>query len=149
VAKANVHPERNVNLVVVCKVKHCLWVGAVPSEMRQKLDKNISHRMHFGHHEQIYDRFKVDSTSGISFPSDIPHLLAQLPTSRYMHCPTQRKQWLTQNNIAKSDRIISSFEQSIVSMKKLMKRLSMEFWIVCGTLLGWYRQCGITPYTTD
>ena len=62
---------------------------------------------------------------------------------------------------------------ALENFKKFMMKLELEFWIVCGTLLGmyfgrywvlfndiniiiiiiftlgWYRQCHITPYTTD
>lgn len=34
-------------------------------------------------------------------------------------------------------------------MKQLTKSLKIKFWLACGTLLGWYRQCDLIPYTSD
>ncbi|XP_055947278.1 ribitol-5-phosphate transferase FKTN-like [Argiope bruennichi] len=34
-------------------------------------------------------------------------------------------------------------------MKAILQPYFYDFWLTSGTLLGWYRECGIIPYTSD
>jgi hypothetical protein len=40
-------------------------------------------------------------------------------------------------------------KERILALKNLMNPLLIPFFIRSGTLLGWYRQCGVIPYTSD
>ncbi|OTF69048.1 hypothetical protein BLA29_001832 [Euroglyphus maynei] len=57
--------------------------------------------------------------------------------------------WFRQHQIPFSEQRIRNTIEAIITMKSLMKELRMEFWIMCGTLLGWFRHCHPIPYTTD
>lgn len=50
---------------------------------------------------------------------------------------------------AKSEVVQDNTRQSMIQMKKLMTQLAMPFFLMSGTLLGWYRECRAIPYTTD
>ena len=149
------HEPLAVHLVLLHPVRHLLWVGQIPQPTiaRLRSSSRFAAVLHYGVHEQIFDRFDrlrtlADSVTAV--PDDPGHLLSQLPTSRYMHCPPERNQeWLTRHNVSASQHRMYVTEESIGAIKSLMRRLKMEFWAMCGTLLGWHRQCAPIPYTTD
>lgn len=133
-----------IHVVVFYHVEHFLWIGQMspanccsPSPM-------------YGKFEQIFDPFKIQFIDIIPVPDDIEWFLSQLPTSRYLHCPIGEKMnWFTKYRIELNEQRIHKTIESIVTMKSLMRALRMEFWIMCGTLLGWFRHCHPIPYTTD
>lgn len=97
----------------------------------------------------IFDPFDLLQINDIAFPDDIEHYISQLPTSSYIECTSESRQWMMKNQVARSPEKELLLQQSIIGMKALSRRLRMEVWIVCGTLLGWYRQCSDIPSTTD
>ena len=161
-----------IHLVVIYRIEHYFWIG--PFDNDQTISKNIHHLHHSlifnkknrhsfkRKYEQIFDQFQLiilnddpdyfdnDHRIKFSIPNDIEHLLSQLSTSRYIHCPPGRTiKWFRENNIQIDTEKVLSTKYGIIAMKSLMYQLKMQFWIVCGTLLGWYRQCHVTPYTGD
>ena len=136
----------NLHIVVFHQIKHFLWIGKI-SELQLRQLKGFN--VHFGIHEAIYDPFGLNRIDSVQFPGEIGHFLGQIPTSKYLHCPPARQYWLAENNLPISEEKIVSSEEAIIGTKSLMKELRMQSWIACGTLLGWHRQCHVTPYTSD
>ena len=170
------HRPLRLHIVVFHLVEEYLWVGAIPEEVQKEFSQQQQQQhkfsFHFGAYEQIFDPFAAETLylhrpqqkqrhfpqqhqleqhiSIIAVPDDIGHLLSQLPTSRYLHCPPERREaWFKGANLTankgKEEVSLLAYRQ----MKALARYLRMEVWIACGTLLGWYRQCTVTPYTTD
>lgn len=135
-----------VHVVVLHAVKHFLWIGEIPE---QQLSALSTFNLHFGEHQEIYDPFEVTQVDSVNVPSEIGHFLGQMPTSKYMPCSPEKANWLKEHNVKYSASREAITVKSILSIKSLMKELKMEFWAMCGTLLGWYRQCGPIPFTTD
>ena len=122
-----------VHFVVMHPVKHFLWIGQIPKSQIEMLK---GFNIHYGKHEEIYDRFDLTAFDSIQFPDDIGHFLSQTPTSRYMHCDAPEKlNWLKKHDIKYDQKRVDITIKSIVSIKSLMKELRMEFWAMCGTLL--------------
>ena len=125
-------------------MKHFLWIGSIPQSLQFNLTDDTHYgpdqslNLHFGRHEQIFDLFNLTTTDGVTYPNDIKHFLSQMPTSRYLHCPTSRAEWLTKNNYAIDQNKVATSERAIVQFKSFMRKLEMEFWIACGTLLGMF-----------
>ena len=95
---------------------------------------------HHQHHQQ----------HRITVPDDVEHFLSQVPTSRYLYCPPERGvAWFRAANRSINAKKEADSVQAFREMKALGRHLRMEFFIACGTLLGWYRQCHVTPYTSD
>lgn len=134
-------------------MKHFLWLGQIPEPTIDQLtsSKDYSFAVHFGHHEEIFDRFGLKKVNSVtSIPKNIFHFLSQLPTSRYLHCPPEKNaRWLEKNNVSTNQHRVKVTEESLKAIKSMMAALKMEFWVMCGTLLGWFRQCAPIPYTTD
>ena len=142
--------DLHLHLVVFYRIDHYLWVGAVPTGVQKKLPREILDQMHFGIHPQIYDPFEIKSLNGFGLPDDISHFVSQFPTSRFLPCTPESKQWVLKNNVTSiMPENETKFKDAFVGMKQMMRNLKMHFWMCGGTLLGWYRQCSIIPYTTD
>lgn len=142
------HYDLHIHIVVFHQVKHFLWVGRIAPKTVAELD---GFNIHFGRYEEIYDPFSIQSrrlkgllvdesarshTIKLNYPDDIEYFLSQILTSKYMHCPEERKDWLRKNNISISTNRIEKTINAIQSFKSLMRELKMEFWAMCGTLLG-------------
>jgi hypothetical protein len=50
-----------------------------------------------------------------------------------------------QQNSTKNEKMMSSLKYFLNYMDEIQK----HYWLAGGTLLGWYRDCGIIPFTTD
>ena len=153
------------HIVVLHRVAEFLWVGGVPAETRQKLQQQLISTenssfslpyVHFGaEYEQIYDPFSAVPSSAdghflVSVPDDITHLLSQLPTARYQYCPLKRGEaWFAETGLPPNEHYERVSVLAYRDLKALARHLRMEVWITAGTLLGWYRQCTVTPFTTD
>jgi len=131
------------HLVVLYRVMHFLWIGSIPEHRQFRLEDNLERNpnrtfvLHYGKTEQIFDPFTRISTDGIRHPDDVVHFLSQLPTSRYLHCsPEKTTQWFGSNNLTINKDRVKVTEAGLVGMKSFMRKMQMEFWIACGTLLG-------------
>ena len=134
----------HLHLVVLHPIKHFLWIGSLTESqlfiLNDQNEQNPSktYIIHYGRLKQeIYDPFVVTTTfDSIPVPDDIPHLLSQLPTSRYIHCsPNKTTEWFQKYNQTINENKVKSSEAGIIRMKSFMRKMKMEFWIACGTLL--------------
>lgn len=122
-----------VHIVVFHRVKNFFWIGQIPPPQLVHLSDYV---VHFGKHEEIFDPFALRRIHSVLYPDEIAHFLSQIPTSRYLACPEERREWLTRNNVTIAEGKLTSSTEAIVGAKGLMKRLGMQFWMACGTLLG-------------
>lgn len=88
----------------------------------------------------------------IFLPDDIVYYLGQLPTAEFIECNANLTKYVSLGHKV-DDAEVADFSQNLksglIAMKSFMKRESMEFWLSGGTLLGWYRQCGVLPHSKD
>ncbi|CAF3996922.1 unnamed protein product [Adineta steineri] len=84
------------------------------------------------------------------YPQNVSHFLWLYETSEFLHCNRQlademeNKLHLYQN--------ASQLNISVKPMKNIaysLDKLEKRYWLAGGTLLGWYRHCGLIPFTLD
>ncbi len=80
------------------------------------------------------------------------HFLAQTKTSRFFECSKEmakfyRKEFPDLTII--NNEMINYLRNVIKAMKSMMNKELKQFWLSDGTLLDWYRQCGVFSYYTD
>ena len=92
--------------------------------------------LHFGKHEQIFDPFNLITIDNISYPDDIKHFIGQLPSSKYIHCPPSRTEWISRNNQTIDQNKVEASKSAFINFKSFMRQMEMVFWMACGTLLG-------------
>lgn len=83
--------------------------------------------------------------STILVPRDIIDFCLQLYSSKWLPC-SQRMNSL---EYPSNESVNYNTKMSIVYLKKLLRPLHVPFWLMSGSLLGWFRECRAIPYTTD
>ncbi|RNA30939.1 fukutin isoform X1 [Brachionus plicatilis] len=77
-------------------------------------------------------------------PLDTSHFLYQYKHSKFIECNQQLAEStykIQKQNVVKTTFFVSRFN--------LLESNQKVYWLMAGTLLGWYRECGIIPHTTD
>lgn len=130
------------------------WIGAIDDFSLL----HSSNKLHYGKNEQAFDKFNLlhKTVSQVSFfiPDETRHFIAQINASRFIECNfdvarafySLHPDLRPSRNASLTD---AQAREAIKAFKRLTKQLMMVFWLANGTLLGWYRQCGIISYTTD
>ena len=129
------------------------WIGRLPDI---RIVAKIRHKLHYGYDESAFDRFQVIKTNiaalSVLVPDNCVHFLAQFTSSKFIECNYETTEQLRQkygtNGItseAKNQKVL----EGLRALKQFTKKLEIPFFIVSGTLLGWYRQCSVIPHTFD
>ena len=88
----------------------------------------------------------------IYVPSNIKKFLFDYEHSKFIEC--NRTMAEINRNSNKSYRSIQEEKEKKISvcLAYILNQLDSNykrFWMVSGTMLGWYRDCGVIPFTTD
>lgn len=87
---------------------------------------------------------------GFFYPKNVTHFLWLYKTSKFLHCNRQLADQMEMKYNLKQR--TSQLKLSVVPMQniaKKLKTLEKNYWLAGGTLLGWYRHCGLIPFTQD
>ncbi|XP_071111455.1 ribitol-5-phosphate transferase FKTN-like [Haliotis cracherodii] len=107
----------------------------------------------FGNSAGAYDRFDVRLTAvdgmWLYLPHPVGEFLAQMPRSKFIECDYQGAQTYLSKNPQKRSGIALHGAEVLYKTKRALDPLGIPFWLSFGTCLGWYRQCGFIPYTSD
>lgn len=149
-----------IHAVVFYQRQNYLWHGGINILPNEVLNFTPMEKLLFSKNEAIYERFVAVEVpaepvlEALYIPSDPRLLLRQMESSHFLHCNSSNGAYV--NETKKSHREYMSQEKftriAAVALQEMKVQLHpelMTFWIMGGTLLGWYRQCGIIPYTTD
>lgn len=110
-------------------------------------------------HGQAYDKSyhltgvatKIDSHEFI-VPYRINMFLKEHENSQFIECDQESADKFVQEFTSKNTDEEITFQNNARHIlritRKVLNKLKVSFWLSSGTLLGWYRQCGIIPHTT-
>ncbi|XP_023237408.1 fukutin-like isoform X1 [Centruroides sculpturatus] len=85
-------------------------------------------------------------------PKNKIYFLFELMTSRFLDCnfESTKNFMIRYRNISVPDiQFGLEFIEDIKEIKREFQPKLIPFWLVSGTLLGWYRQCSLIPYVYD
>ncbi|CAF2522029.1 unnamed protein product [Rotaria sp. Silwood2] len=94
-------------------------------------------------------KFTKDKFS-FAYPRNVSHFLWLYNTSEFLECnrtladQMEKKFYIYQNS--------KQVNLTILPMRNIvyiLNKLEKHYWLAGGTLLGWYRHCGLIPYTKD
>ena len=127
-----------------------LWIGASSStsNLSTKWFNDVPRGM------QMFRLKIVEDSKGneINIPEDIDKYFFDYEHSKFIECNNELAK-----NISKLQN--GKFEQNNELNGKIMpclnelvqklENMKKKYWLTSGTLLGWYRQCGIIPFTVN
>jgi hypothetical protein len=112
--------------------------------------------LYFGKYEAAFDKFELEEKTFQDVQYYIPdksaHFIGQISSSQFIECNFETALNFSSNyekDLFDSNEMDQKVKEGILALKKLMNPLLIPFFISSGTLLGWYRQCGVIPYTSD
>jgi len=106
--------------------------------------------------ESAFDEFDlrecISDDVVLYLPKQLIHFLAQTKTSRFIEC--NKKVAEIYEKTFSDHSMISDYKKNylrkgIHAMKSIMDKAMKQFWISDGTLLGWYRNCGVFSHFDD
>ena len=103
----------------------------------------------FGDVARAINRFKIEEiedqdSNSFNIPADIKKYLFEYDHSAFLECNVDLADRVKKNhkqNVKKNKEV----EQSINFITKKLESYNVHYWLGGGTLLGWYRDCGIIP----
>ncbi|TKR95409.1 hypothetical protein L596_009583 [Steinernema carpocapsae] len=95
--------------------------------------------------ERAFDRFNTTQLLGLTVPSDIPRFELWWRNGRFLNC----NETLAEKFVANSSIIQEIHIQNFKIFTDMLLASGQIPTLAFGTLLGWYRNCGVIPYTTD
>ncbi|XP_023223605.1 fukutin-like isoform X1 [Centruroides sculpturatus] len=146
---------RIIHLVVFFNRNTYFWnpkLENVPEEVQNIL---LPSELSYGTHASAFERFEVIPSNStieqtIYVPSDLTYFLFEIPSSNFHECNFVNVKTFFSNNEYENDaKFDDKVRRAIETLKVILKPFYISFWIGSGTLLGWYRQCGVIPYTSD
>ncbi|GIX99852.1 fukutin [Caerostris darwini] len=132
-----------VHLVEFVNESNYFWHSALPNDSCPMLPNR--EKFHFVENKGAFENLYADplnNESNINLPSDPLNFLNQMRTSKFLDCHpilTTTKKHPHEDKVA----------FIIQEMKRILHPYLIDFWLTSGTLLGWYRECGMISYTTD
>ncbi|GFT30497.1 fukutin [Nephila pilipes] len=156
------HKDWIIHLVVFYERGNFLWHSSL------KIPPNVKRafgELNFAESASAYENFayeslgfKEESLSFINIPSSPQYFLFEMENSKFLECnSTVVSSFLKLNRTGipnkHSSLSVERFNKrtavGLQELKAVFNPLLMHFWIWSGTMLGWYRQCGVIPYTSD
>ena len=82
-------------------------------------------------------------------PSNVEQFLYDYKNSKFLECNFEMADEINKSKYhqIKSKNILVS--SKLTEIKSFMESRRLNYVLAAGTLLGWYRNCGVIPYTTD
>lgn len=112
--------------------------------------------MNVSHSRQLYDVFplrKIEPSDNniwhVTIPEDIDTFLENKKNSRFIDCDRTMAKNFPPSSSPEGERVQRQTRKSMIELKRLLGRLKVPFWLMSGSLLGWYRECKAIEYTTD
>lgn len=146
--------SRVIHLIVLFIRNSFFWnpkLEKIPVEVLEILQPS---HLSYGNHASAFEKFHTipsnfSTEQTVYVPSDITYFLFEIPSSNFHECNFVNVEDYKSNNIKDDAKFNAKVNDSIKATKHLLKPFYMSFWIGSGTLLGWYRQCGVIPYVSD
>ncbi|CAF4273546.1 unnamed protein product, partial [Adineta steineri] len=84
------------------------------------------------------------------YPRNVSHFLWLYKTSEFLYCNRELADKMENEFHLRQN--ITQLQLSITPMKNVayaLDKLEKHYWLAGGALLGWYRHCGLIPFTED
>lgn len=134
-----------------------LWHGAL--RLKANMDRSFApfKQLDYGRHAGAYDRqelvLTVIDSLDLPIPRNVSHFLLERSRAHFLECRYRDARNFLQLYPDDSSPEAAEFRSKAKAVLRLaaqtLRRLQVPFWLSSGTCLGWFRQCGIIPYSRD
>uniref|UniRef100_A0A8C7S398 Ribitol-5-phosphate transferase n=1 Tax=Oncorhynchus mykiss TaxID=8022 RepID=A0A8C7S398_ONCMY len=134
-----------------------LWHGVL--RLKPNMDRKFApfRRLDYGHNAGAYDRPELVLTTldglDVRIPRNISGFLTEYSQARFLECRYRDARSFFQLYPDDTSPEAMNFRMKAKALLHLAARILTElrvpFWLSSGTCLGWFRQCGIIPYSKD
>ncbi|KAJ8898420.1 hypothetical protein PR048_003780 [Dryococelus australis] len=137
------------------------WHGSINSDpdapvKLRELGLSI-YSLDFMRNEGAYEKFEITLSHDFQVPMNVPkdsvQFLREKSNSRFIECSVARMNEFYRiygKNVTQETMKFSHRAWKLLSRAKtVLDKLNVRFWLSSGTCLGYYRQCGIIPYSKD
>lgn len=137
-----------IQILIVYERGNFLWINRDNFDFKSKK---------FGDTPRALSKFSIqDYTDENSFifkiPNSLKRFLFDYDHSKFIECNSTLAKRRIQVDGVKYEQNREKNEQILKVIEYISEKLegfSKHYWLAGGSLLGWYRDCGIIPYTTD
>ncbi len=108
----------------------------------------------FGNVPRAFNRFEITRIEDVDsntfyIPSDIKKYFFDYEHSEFIEC-NKKLQFINSNpGYLQNDKMNKMISPSMEYISRSLEGAFKRYWLSGGTLLGWYRDCGIIPHTKD
>ena len=104
----------------------------------------------FGDVARAINRFKIEEiedqdSNSFNIPADIKNYLFEYDHSAFLECNVDLAYKILSFTYKQNKQKNEEIEKSINFITKKLESFNVHYWLGGGTLLGWYRDCGIIP----
>ena len=104
----------------------------------------------FGDVARAINRFKIEEiedqdSNSFNIPADIKKYLFEYDHSAFLECNVDLAYKILSFTYKQNKQKNEEIEKSINFITKKLESFNVNYWLGGGTLLGWYRDCGIIP----
>ncbi|TKR92314.1 hypothetical protein L596_006995 [Steinernema carpocapsae] len=116
--------------------------------IEQKIEKNyfkVGEEKGIEFVERAFEKFETTEIDDIRVPKDLKTFGIWWKNGRFISCNSD----LAKNYTSANAKITSDHIKSLKTFTNMLIAAGQIPSLAFGTLLGWYRNCGVIPYTTD
>ncbi|XP_038826926.1 fukutin [Salvelinus fontinalis] len=134
-----------------------LWHGVL--RLKPNMDRKFApfRRLDYGRNAGAYDRPELVLTTldglDVRIPRNISGFLTEYSHARFLECRYRDARSFFQLYPDDTSPEAMNFRMKAKALLHLAARILTElrvpFWLSSGTCLGWFRQCGVIPYSKD
>jgi len=137
-----------IQILIVYERGNFLWIDKDDLTLKSK---------QFGDTPRALSQFKLEqyideNSNFFSIPSNLNRFLFDYDHSKFIECNSS----LANRNIQVNGKKYEQNHEKNAKISKVieyisekLENFSKHYWLAGGSLLGWYRDCGIIPHTTD
>ena len=128
-----------------------LWIGSFvnsESDLKIKWFNDVPRGMKMFKLRAVHDSMNNE----IKVTENIDKFLFDYRHSKFIECDSKLAYNITNQEAGKFKQKLEVNERikpCMNDLAEIIEGMYKRYWLTSGTLLGWYRHCGIIPYTTD
>ena len=130
-----------IQIVILYDRGDFIWINKDSFKLDRKIFGDVARAINRFEIEEIMDQ---DSNS-FNIPADIKKYLFEYDHSAFLECNVDLAYKILSFTYKQNKQKNEEIEKSINFITKKLESYNVHYWLGGGTLLGWYRDCGIIP----